>query len=142
MRTNRRTALVALICAPVLAGCGAGDDTAGPERGVDVGEIQEEQPYFQGDYLGQQVTVSATVTRVLSPTGVELAGGDYGDDSLLVVTAEPTRVRAGDEVRATGTVGQYHRVLDDDPMQYGLYEDYLTEAYLYDARLEPVPARP
>lgn len=136
---RRRAALVALACAPVLAGCGA-EDTAGPEQGVPVEDIQEEQPYFEGDYLGQQVTVSATVTKVLSPTSLELAGGDYGDDSLLVVTAQPVPVQVGDEVRATGIVGQYHRVLEDDPMQYGLYEDYVTEAYLHDARLEPLPA--
>lgn len=137
-RLRRGAAVLALACGPVLVGCGAEEDSAGPERGVTVDEIQEEQPYFEGDYLGQQVTVTATVTKVLAPTSVELAGRDYGDESLLVVTAEPTEVTVGELVRATGIVGQYHLVIEDDPAQTGLYAEYNTEPYLHTATLEPV----
>ncbi|MBW0089606.1 hypothetical protein I4I73_02555 [Pseudonocardia sp. KRD-184] len=104
-----------------------------------VAEIEEPQNFYEGEYLGRRVEVRAEVTNVLDPRHLELAGQDYGEDSLLVRTAEPTGVVQGQVVRAVGTVGQYHRFLEEEgvpPVQYDMYEEYETEAYLYDATVE------
>ncbi|WP_028931887.1 hypothetical protein [Pseudonocardia asaccharolytica] len=144
-RLGRRIGIAAAAAAAlaVLAGCG-GEDTAGPERGVTVGEIQQPQYFYEGEYLGRQVTVSAAVADVLGPRSLEIDGADYGDNSLLVMTTEPVAVEVGQVVRATGTVGQYHRLSEHDypPGAYDLYEKYETEAYLYDAVIELLPAQP
>lgn len=130
-------AALALPIVVLLAGCGA-QDTTGPERGVTVNEIQQSENYFEGEYLGHQVTVSATVTEVLGPRSFELDGADYGEDSLLVQTPEPVVVEEAQDVTVSGTVGQFHRLSEDDyaPGSYDLYEDYETEAYLYGATVE------
>lgn len=121
----------------LLAGCGQ-EDTTGPERGVTVNDIQESENFFEGDYLGRQVTVSATITEVLGPRSFELDGADYGEDSLLVQTPEPVVVEEAQVVSVSGTVGQFHRLSEDDyaPGSYDLYEEYETEAYLYGASVE------
>ncbi|MHA6783713.1 hypothetical protein ACVGOW_22380 [Pseudonocardia saturnea] len=106
-----------------------------------VEDIQEPQNFYEGEYLGQQVTVSAEVTDVLDAGSFELAGQEYGEDSLLVQTAAPTEVLPGQVVRVVGTVGQYHRFAEDEgvpPVQYDMYEEYETEAYLYGATVEAI----
>ncbi len=78
----------------------------------------------------------AEVTDVLDPSSFELARQEYGEDSLLVQTAAPTEVVAGQVVQVVGTVGQYHRFANSEgvpPVQYDMYEEYETEAYLYGA---------
>lgn len=132
-------AVLAAVVPVSLAGC-ADDGTAGPERGVTVEEIQEPQYFYEGEYLGQEVTVSAAVTQVIGPGSFELAGREYGDDSLLVMTSGPVAVSEGQVVSVTGTVGQYHRLAEGDyaPGTYDRYEKYETEAYLYDATLRPL----
>lgn len=111
---------------------------SGSDEGVTVNEIQESESYFEGDHLGRQVTVSATVTEVLGPRSFELDGARYGDDSLLVQTPEPVVVEEGQVLRVSGTVGQFHRLSENDyaPGSYDLYEDYETEPYLYEAAVE------
>jgi len=98
------------VLAPVLlasaAACGDDDTSAGPEAGVTVDEIQEPQYFHEGEYLGQTVRISAAVSAVPSPRHIEVAGTDYGEDSLLVVTQEPVDVKVGDVLRITGIVGQ------------------------------------
>ncbi|MBW0093658.1 hypothetical protein I4I73_30640 [Pseudonocardia sp. KRD-184] len=130
---------MAAACAAVLTGCGDDAGTAGPEQGVTVGEVQEAQNFYEGEYLGQRVTVSAEVTDVLDPRHLELAGRDYGEDSLLVRTTGPVDAIQGQVVRVVGTVGQYHLFRENEgppPVQYDMYEEYETEAYLYDATVE------
>jgi hypothetical protein len=137
-----RLVATAVLAAAVLGACGTEDDTAGPEQGVTVEEIQEPQYFYEGEYLGQEVTVSAAVTAVIDPRSFELAGEDYGADSLLVMTSAPAAVQEGQVVRVTGTVGQFHRLSEDDyaPGTYDRYEKYETEAYLHDATLVPLPS--
>lgn len=133
-------AVAAALCSVVLGACST-QETAGPESGVTIEEIQEPQNFYEGEYLGEQVTVSAEVTDVLDPSSFELAGREYGEDSLLVQTAAPTEVVQGQVVRVVGTVGQYHRFAEDEgvpPVQYDMYEEYETEAYLYDATAEVI----
>jgi hypothetical protein len=139
----RRTALAVAVCAGTLTGCGDGAGTAGPEQGVTVAEIEEPQNFYEGEYLGRRVEVSAEVTDVLDPRHLELAGEDYGEESLLVRTVEPVGVVQGQVVRAVGTVGQYHLFLEEEgvpPVQYDMYEEYETEPYLYDATVEVLGA--
>lgn len=130
-------AAVVLPALGLLVGC-AEPETTGPESGITVNDIQGSEKYFEGDHLGRQVTVSATVTEVLGPRSLEIDGADYGDDSLLVQTPEPVAVEEGHVLRVSGTVGQFHRLSEDDyaPGSYDLYEDYETEAYLYGATVE------
>lgn len=126
----------------ILAGCGA-QDTAGPEIGVTAQDVQEPENFYEGDYLGQRVTVSAAVAEVIDADSIELAAQGYGDDSLLVRSTEPVDAAVGDVVRVTGTVGQYQTFLEEEgvpPVQYDMYEEYETEAYLYDAVVERLPS--
>jgi hypothetical protein len=129
-----------VLAAATLTACGAEGETTGPESGVSVQEVQEPENFYEGDYLGQEVTVSATVTDVISPQSFVLAGADYGEDSLLVQTPTPVTVAKGQMVQVTGTVGQFHRLAESDyaPGTYDRYEQYETEAYLYDATVTPV----
>lgn len=143
LRSSTRIGTVgvaAILGAAVLGAC-ATQETAGPESGVTVEDIQEPQNFYEGEYLGQQVTVSAEVTDVLDAGSFELAGQEYGEDSLLVQTAAPTEVLPGQVVRVVGTVGQYHRFAENEgvpPVQYDMYEEYETEAYLYGATVEVI----
>nr|WP_255425523.1 hypothetical protein [Pseudonocardia petroleophila] len=100
------------------------DDTA--RHGVGPGELRIADHH--------RSSVSAEVTDVLDPTSFELAGQEYGEDSLLVQTAAPTDVVQGQVVRVVGTVGQYLRFAEEEgvpPVQYDMYEEYETEAYVY-----------
>jgi hypothetical protein len=145
MLPRRRSAFAALaITFGAIAGCGDSDSSAGPERGVTVEEVEEDQYFHEGEYLGQTVTVSAAVSEVLAENRIEVNGTDHGDDSLLVIAGEPLDVAVGDIVRITGTVGQYHVTMEEEgvpPVPYDQYEKYETEAFLYDAKIEPLPAR-
>lgn len=104
-RIGRLTVIGTLVVAPLAAACGGGD-TAGPEGGVTIGDLQQDQDFYQGEYLGRIVTVSAAVSEVRGPRSLELSGGDFGEDTLLVVTAQPVKIAQGQVVRVTGTVGQ------------------------------------
>jgi hypothetical protein len=132
----------ALAIVPLAAACGDGD-TAGPERNVSVGDLTQEEAFYEGKYLGRTVTVSAAVYEVRGPLSFELSGGDYGDEPVLVLSEQPVSVVAGEVVRVTGTVGQLHESLPSDKLPYvqrGLYPAYDTEAYLFDADVEEVGA--
>lgn len=76
-----------------LAGCG----TEGPETGADVGDITD------GEHVGEQVTVSAEVSRALTSDTFEIAGPV---DPLLVVEQGELLPAVEEEqvVRVTGTV--------------------------------------
>ncbi|MGQ0574202.1 MAG: hypothetical protein ACT4RN_08350 [Pseudonocardia sp.] len=131
-----RTLVACAFAAAVFGGCGApADGSAGPDRGATVEEIVEPDNFYEGEYLGRQVTVTASVTAVIDPRSIEIGGAEFGEDSLLVMTTEPVAAQVGDVVRASGTVGQFHRLAEDDyaPVTYDRYEEYETEAYLYGA---------
>lgn len=141
-RIGQLTVIGALTVVPLSAACGGGE-TAGSERGVTVDDLQQEEYFYQGEHLGRTVTVSAAVSEVLGPRWFELSGGDFGDDTLLVTTGQPVEVANGEVVRVTGTVGQLHRSVPSERVPYlqmSLYAKYETEAYLYGATVEPLPA--
>lgn len=117
----------------MLTSVSCADDSAGPEQGVDVEAITEN--YFDdNEFVGQTVTVSAEVSRVLSPQSFQLAGDDWGDDSLLVVSADNADVQEGEVVEVTGQVHDafaHDSVAQDiDLAGPGLYGGYVGENYL------------
>lgn len=123
----------------LAVGCGD-DSSAGPEAGVSIEELEENQYFYEGEYLGQTVTVTAAVSEILTEDRIEVNGGEYGDESLLVIAKQPLDVAVGDVVRITGTVGQYHVTIEEEgvpPVPYDVYEDYESEEYLYGATVEP-----
>ncbi|MDN5747340.1 MAG: hypothetical protein L0H64_02245 [Pseudonocardia sp.] len=140
-RVARALGAAALLVVP-LAACG-GPDTAGPARGVTVDGLQSRgTAFYQGEYLGRTVTVSAAVAEVTDRGAFELSGGDPRDRTLTVLTREPVDVRPGEVVQVTGTVGQAHTVAPADPVPYvqrPLYAPYETEPFLFDATVEPLP---
>jgi hypothetical protein len=93
----------------LAVGCGEGDRSAGPESGVTVEDMEEDQYFHEGEYLGKKVTISAAVSEILAPNSIEANGADYGDDSLLVIAQHPLDVSVGDVLRITGTVGPVPR---------------------------------
>lgn len=142
MRSRGMVVAGAAAVGALVAGCGGDEQSAGPEQGVTVDEVQENQYFYEGEYLGQVVTVSGAVTETISDRTFEIDGEDYGEDSLLVITAEPVAVAEGDVLRITGTVGQYHRVMESEEPIYNQserYEKYETEAVLHDASVQPLP---
>lgn len=99
---------MAVACALVLAGCGAGD-TPGPDTGAAGGTLAENDWFDTEDYLGRTVTVSATVATVLGPQAFLLAGEDDGDDTFLVLSRDtPRELSAGEDIQVTGTVRRFH----------------------------------
>lgn len=120
--------IIAAMALP-LAACGDDDDDgAGPEEGADVEDITEDDAYFDNDeHVGEEVTVSAEVTEVLTPTSFELGGADWGDDSLLVVSAtEAPDLAEGQVVQVTGTVREF---VYADYEAYGLGEEEVYDPY-------------
>jgi hypothetical protein len=147
MRTHRkrhpvRMSVAASILAVPLALGACGDDednviSATPpatatEASPDIGDITDD--YFQDpSYVGQTVTVRGTVTRVVGPSSFLLDGREYGDDTLLVISAPAMDVEVGRQVDVTGVVRQFdYEIYRDgfglaDP---GLYGDFEQEEVL------------
>lgn len=151
---RRAAAGLVAVAALALTACGE-EDTAGPETGIDVEDVQEEadeddaalEPYdgpydtaFADDvdsYVGQEVTVSADVNEVLSTSSFTIAGTDDTDvEELLVVGAtEVSGLEPDLAVAVTGTVQEAFDLpavedelgvdLDDD-----LYTSWEEEPYL------------
>jgi CTP synthase (UTP-ammonia lyase) len=136
----RLAVLGALVVVPLMAACGNGADTAGAQRGVTVSDLLHKEYFYQGDYLGRTVTVSAKVSDVLAPQVFELSDGDFRGKKLLVVTDQPVGVSDDEVVRVTGTVGQLHTAVPSEREPYiqeELYARHNTESYLYHATVEP-----
>lgn len=155
LRTSRaRTHRVATATAAaglglgVLAGCGG--DTAGPETGVSVGEIQNDQePDEAADndvrsFVGQNVTVSAEVTEIITAGAFTIGGGGFfGGESLLVIHPPGLpEAQEGDPVQVTGTVRQAFE-LPAVEQEFGfdfndeLFVDYDAEPYIAATAVDP-----
>lgn len=132
---NRASMLIATGGTALLAltGAVACSDSEGPDEGADVEDITDD--YFDNDeYVGQTVTVSAEVTDVIGPQSFELAGNDWGDESLLVTSADNADVQQGNVVEVTGEVAEAF-VYDTYAADYalgdpGLYTTYNEEKFL------------
>jgi hypothetical protein len=139
---DRLTVVSALAVVALAAGCGASAPTAGPQRGVTVGDLQRKEYFYQGDFLGQTVTVSAKVAEVLGPQVFKLSGGNVGAEKLTVLTDQPVDVSKDEVVRVTGAVGQLHQSAPSEGVPYiqrDLYSTPETKPYLYHATVEPLP---
>lgn len=147
----RRTALAvsaAGLGLGVLAGCGG--DTAGPETGASVGEIQNDQAPAEAaendvmSFVGQTVTVSAEVNEIIAPDAFTIAGdGFFGGEPLLIVSPPGgPAVQEGSPVQVTGTVRQAFDLpaveqefgfdLDDN-----LFGAYSGEPYIAASNIDP-----
>ncbi|MCC9737996.1 hypothetical protein [Streptomyces sp. MNU89] len=134
-RRSARSAAALLLAAAALAGCG-GDDTAGGESGLSVGEVQE--AFERGDpesVTGERGTFSARVENVISPWAFTIGGGDFGDaDPLLVIEEGMPPVDQDDPVQVEGIVHRFDfsRVQKDLGVDLAepLYQDFSGEPYV------------
>ncbi|GAB3658244.1 hypothetical protein [Glycomyces tarimensis] len=126
-----------------LAACGDDEGRATDSGGdTDVEDITGDDYFSDEEYIGDTVTVSAEVTDVLTATSFELAGEEYADESLLVLTEQEIAVAEGDIVQVIGTVEESFRY-DDYVDQYNLdepepYERYGDEEFLTAERIETI----
>lgn len=152
---RRRTARTTAAALAAVAGFGlAGCSTEGPETGADVedvteGEVLESSPAtengpttgdaFVGDYdqgfsderetyVGQQVTLSAEVSDVISDDGLVIAGtAENTVDPLLVLyDMDQVDVEEGQVVEVVGTVQQS---FDPSSLDDQAQEDFTDELY-------------
>lgn len=135
-KASKAVAVGAAVALPfTLAACG-GESTAGPERGADVEDVSEDDWFDTNDYIGEKVTVSSTVLSTLSSHAFVLAGEEYGDDSLLVLTkSDISDLVPGMAVQVTGTVRTftYSEYVDPyglDAVDPALFEPYEEEEFL------------
>jgi len=104
-------AALAASAALIFGGC----STAGPETGADVEDIQEETGGGNAagggglnvfndaqSFAGQQVTVSAEVSEIVSPNAFRV--GAENAEALLVVHNGSTALNQNSPVKVTGTV--------------------------------------
>ncbi|SER76398.1 hypothetical protein SAMN05216188_11567 [Lentzea xinjiangensis] len=105
----------------------AQDDSAARQTTSAAGTEQHE--YFGSDqFVGDEVIVSAVVTEVLGKKSFVLDGGEYGDESLLVLSAENAdALRKGDVIQVSGIVERFR--LADYRDRYGLLDDGAYRSY-------------
>jgi hypothetical protein len=151
----------------VLAGCG--NDTAGPETGASVEDIQEdnavEEPADPTDpadpaedeigidevpsFVGQTVTVSAEVNEIISDRAFTIAGTENtGAEPLLVIAGQPgMQVTQDSAVAVTGTVKQSFDLAAVES-EYGfdyddaLFTDFDGEPYLVANSIDTTVSEP
>ncbi|MEX5302308.1 hypothetical protein [Kocuria sabuli] len=172
-RDRRPTARTAAAALAAAAGLGlAGCSTEGPETGADVedvteGEVLESSPApengpttgdaFVGDYdqgfsderetyVGQQVTLSAEVSDVISDDGLVIAGtAENTVDPLLVLyDMDQVDVEEGQVVEVVGTVQQSFdpSTLDDQAQEDftdELYQDHDQQPYVEASSVRLLP---
>jgi hypothetical protein len=148
MRTamHRRARLVgglALASGLVLTGC---SESAGPEAGAvtteDLQRLESQIGAFddrlsaledggaeeQPDIIGQEATISAEVSEIITSTSTGSAfriGGDSGPSVAVLSGSAPEGLDANDTVRITGTVKRISR--DSFEQDFGLAEDDLFD---------------
>lgn len=129
------------------------DDSAGPEAGAvtaedlqgledRVGALEEAvgalgdgadagadgEPAGQSDVIGQEVTVSAEVSELITSTDAGSAfriGADSGASVAVLATAQPEGLDTNDVVQITGTVRMVNR--DSFEQDFGIAEGDLFE---------------
>lgn len=129
--TGRRLLALSAVAALGLAAC-TSEDTAGPEEGVDVEDVQEaEQDVNVGVFdpqplLGDEITVSGEVSEVLSANAFRIAGDEFGDEGLGIVTAGPPELEGGAVVQVTGIVRERDTTTLEDDLGVDLTDDSLA----------------
>ncbi|GAB3526964.1 hypothetical protein GCM10027402_26540 [Arthrobacter monumenti] len=129
----RKTAAAVILpfAALGLAGCGGGEDTAGPEVSADVQDVTEDI----NSYVSETLTLSAKVNDDITPMFFSIAGTDDTDvEPLLVMHGEDTMdVQDGLTVKVTGTL---HKALDIAALEENMGVD-LNESALENWNGEP-----
>ncbi len=109
------------------------DDSAGPERGVTVEDVAEDQAFdddgFADDLAGREVTVSGNVSEVVSASAIRLGGDDFGGDGLLVIGVSKTDISEGDEVRVTGKVRKFDAAQFETEFGWDFYDEPVYDAW-------------
>lgn len=148
--TNRRARLAGgLVLASGLVLTGCSSDSAGPEAGSvtteDLQELQDQVGLFddrltaleggagdvggeQADIVGQEATISAEVSEVITSSGVGSAfriGGESGPSVAVLSGTAPEGLDATDTVQITGTVVVINR--DSFEQDFGLAEGDLFD---------------
>ncbi|PRX43699.1 hypothetical protein B0I33_114160 [Prauserella shujinwangii] len=128
------TAAAGLLAAAPFALTACGGESAGPEQGADVGDVAGDDWFGDNEYVGRQVTLSATVDEVVGPRSFVLGAQDYGDDSVLVLAQrDAPDVQEGNVVQVTGTVREFDYQNYEADYALGaadLYEPYGGEEFL------------
>jgi hypothetical protein len=140
MEKHRKRVLVrisvaaGILVVPLALGACSGDEDipttqppATTEASPEIGDITDE--YFgDASYVGKTVTVQGTVTALVGPSSFMLDGRQYGDDTLLVISAPAMDVEVGEQVDVTGVVRQFdYEIYKDgyglsDPGLYGGFD--------------------
>lgn len=154
---GRRRAAGAVLAAGlgvgVLAGCG--NDTAGPEAGASVQDVQQEQEPAQAaesdvmSFVGMTVTVSADVNEIINERAFTIAGTENtGVESLLVIAAQPgVTVNEDSAVAVTGEVRKAFDIAAVES-EFGfdyddaLFDAYDGEPYIVAEKIDPTVAEP
>lgn len=149
--------VIGLIAVSALSLTACGSDTAGAETGTDVEDIQEEpavaEPYdgvydtafYEGveSYDGEEVTVSADINEIISPTSFTIAGTDDTTVEPLLIVHDGTLQELAPDltVAVTGTV---HRTFDlptvEDEIGLdfddALFEEWEAEPYIEASKID------
>lgn len=112
----------------VVAGCGAADDHIEAKPA----------PRDLDEHVGERVTISAPVTRVITPMSTVVDAREYGQRSLLVLSVRPhPGLMKGDVLIMSGLVREF----EFDAMQKryalpdsGVYRPFSGESVLAGAR--------
>lgn len=124
----RNAAVVGALALLPFAAVGCAEDTTDEDTAT-VAEDDAQHEYFGSDqFVGDDVVVSAVVTDVLGDKAFVLDGSEYGDESLLVLSADLDGVRVGDVVRLTGIVGEF--VHADYREEYGLFDEGVYDLFV------------
>jgi hypothetical protein len=121
-----RLCIAILVVLFTVAACGIGADDApiiepeaSAERSPEITDITEDL-FGNAHYVGQTVTVTGKVTRIITPTSFILTGDEYDDDSILVLSAGKYDPELYRQLTVTGEVQRFNYPdyrgyeLDDD----------------------------
>lgn len=155
-RPSVRVVSGVILALTAALGLGACSETTGVEQGTTIEEIQDDDDdagyngiydssFYGGmdDYVGETVTVSADVGRIVSDHAFTIAGGDV--EELLIVDADKSvDLEVGSLIQVTGTVYQSFDLpaaekrldTDLDDEQFGPYDQ---EPYIEATSIETNP---
>ncbi len=164
-----RSAAVGVAAASTLLLGACGNDTAGPETGADVQDVQEDPGVadpgagepgvapgaFDNDfsdvdrYVGQQVTVSADVNDIVSPTAFTIAGTENTavDELLVLHRAGAPNVTEDSAVAVTGTVREGFSIANAEAfagtdLDDNLFTNWTGEHYIEASKIDLTVSEP
>ena len=98
----------------VLPACNSAEEVTTPETGADIEDVEEETD----ELIGETVTLSGEVERVISPRGFILQDDElFGGEDVLVVSATDIPLVEGTAAQVTGIVREL--TIADVEREYG-----------------------